>query len=388
MKDKYLKLISKYPTVSTLYQYYGSLINDIANDCIKGQVYILKATQIKNEIERVSSLSPLSLFHPNSGIIVISSNPDYFGRVVYSNSIAQEMLEHSAANLLGLPFSELIPEPYKKYHLLKFRNFLNRRQQTEINTHSNVLYLSKYSGFIIPVKCLMRLDALGTFPCMMITFIKCKNNFQIAMFDETGVILSHSEDFAKRLGHSDARIMGENLYSLLPSIENKYLIPKVLDTGFRIILLKYQYSVRYVQLAVIYRKFEEIYELDATNLSKADTDSDHSELKITETTSKRTRYTHGVTIVTDPNIIYCNLKADSYKISNFENTHRSEVLEISSYASELGEDEEASIHKLRKSKGSSAVSSKSASFEITHKRFIMNAIGKANNLKVVVGIAV
>jgi PAS domain-containing protein len=319
---------------------------------------------------------------------VISCNPDYFGRVVYSNGIAQEMLEYTSANLLGMSFKELIPEPYKKYHLAYFKNFLARREQTEIKTHSNVLYLSNYLGFIIPVKCLMRLDALGTFPCMMITFIKCKHNFQIALFDETGVILSHSEDFPRRLGETDVRIIGQNLYSLLPEIENKFLIPKVLDREFKIILLKYQYDFKYVQLAVIYQNFEEIYELDATNLSKAYTDHGQLEPKVLEMSSKSRNQSRGVKILTDPSIVYYNLKADSHKISNSTDNQNLEELDMLSLSSKVVEDKEPSVSKMRISNESSALSNKSRSFEISHTRFITNVIAKANNLKVVVGIAV
>jgi hypothetical protein len=178
------------------------------------------------------------------------------------------------------------------------------------------------------------------------------------------------------------------LYSLLPEIENKFLIPKVLDREFKIILLKYQYDFKYVQLAVIYQNFEEIYELDATNLSKAYTDHGQLEPKVLEMSSKSRNQSRGVKILTDPSIVYYNLKADSHKISNSTDNQNLEELDMVSLSSKVVEDKEPSPSNKRISNESSALSNKSRSFEISHTRFITNVIAKANNLKVVVGIAV
>lgn len=374
----YSRLIERYPTIPSSYENYGTLLSWIYNEQSSYIGYLHNAKFLKNEYIETSRMDDLSLFHPNTGVMVISCNPKIFGRVVYCNEAVCELLKYSYSNLIGSSFTDLIPEPYRNQHGNLMQSALNTIDSTKISTHSSMLYLLDFFQFILPVKCLMRFDANNNFPCCLITISKCSNNFELALINDYGHIISHSKEFSRYINIKDKALFGHNLYTYIPRLKGTHLNPIRLLNSRKAIHMIHAFAQEFLHTVFIYTHKEDLAEIDLTKVCKYSTKAklkDNKDLELSDIVEydeslEESRYFEG-------SITYADSNSSRYI------THREKEEELPFQPIKF-----VDLPMHFGSTNTTSLKSKSGIFEVRNKSFIISISQKVNYLKIYTGISV
>lgn len=373
----YNRLIEKYPTRHCLYQHYGTLLSSICNDTFKYNEYLQKSEFLRSEFKKSSQLDSLNLFHPNAGIIIVSCHPNIFGKIVYVNEEALNILEFDYQNLLGSAFTDLIPDVFKNYHTLFMQNLINERERTSVEAHPKILFYMTSQHYIVPVYCKIRLDAYGNYPCYIVSISKLQHPLQLALINPIGTIMAHSKDFGVNLGIREKYINHDNIFHRIPGMNRSTTHLRLFLYELRVV--RGLFRNQEINLAVMYMKPDQLPDylrmiiygnaLHMSGIIKA------------PILPKRVKTKNSVRIVELSHTIDEESKHDQPKNSNtIEDFDRFYEMKNSKVSTEFGP----------KSTLSHSISSKSksSSFEIRNRQFIENFLKNIKSLKIAIGISV
>lgn len=374
----YSKLIERFPTIPASYENYGTLLSWIYNDSLNYLAYLHNAKFLKNEFTNTSRVDVLSLFHPNTGVMVISCNPKIFGRIVFCNESACDILKSSFSDLIGSSFLDLIPENYRQNHTSLLQDLLESRSCTQIFSHSSMIYLLDSSQFLVPVKCLMRFDASGNFPCCLISFSGCIQSFEVALIDDYGHIQSNSRNFCRYISICNRFLQGHNIYSFIPRLRETHLQPIRLHNSKKVILMTHAFRSEYLNIVYAYTYKEDLEEIDLSRVCKYSTKYNIEESKGVqledlvelEASMDESKFFEG-------SITHGDTSNSSRFISHFEKgTDQFKVIQSIGLPMHFGSANNASFK------------SKSGSFEVKNKGFMIDIKKNVNRLKILIGISV
>jgi PAS domain-containing protein len=374
----YCKLIERFPTIPASYENYGTLLSLIHNDSSNYLAYLHNAKFLKNEFTNTSRVDALSLFHPNTGVIVIACNPKIFGRIVFCNESACDILKSSLPYIIGSSFLDLIPEKYRQNHTSLLQDLLESRKCTRIFSHSTMIYLLDSSQFLVPVKCLMRLDASGNFPCCLISFTGCTNSFEVALIDDYGHIQSNSRNFGHYISKRNRILQGRNIYTFVPRLRETHLQPIRLCNSKKVILMTHAFRSDYLNIVYAYTDKEDLEEIDLSRVCKYSTKYSIEEGK-------------GVQI---EDLIEIEASMDESKFFEASITH-GDTSNSSKfvYHMEKGTDQFKAVQSIGLpmqfgSANNASFKSKSGTFEVKNKGFMTDIKKNVNRLKIVIGLLV
>jgi hypothetical protein len=373
----YNTLIEKYPTRYCLYQHYGTLLSSICNDTFKYNEYLQKSEFLRNDFKKASNMDSLNLFHPNTGIIVVSCHPNIFGNIVYVNEEALNILEFDYQNLLGSTFTDLIPDVFKNHHTLFMKNLLNERESTSVEAHSKILFYMTSQHHIVPVYCKIRLDAYGNYPCYVVAMSKFQHPLQVSLIDSNGTIIEHSNDFGVNLGIREKSIHHENIFDLIPSMNRNTNHVRLFLYEMRI--LKGIFRNQEIYLAVLYMKIDDLPDYlrmlmfgNATHLDGIIKESILPKRAKTKNSVRIAEFNHN----SDEESKY-DTPQDAHSIQDFDRLY---AMKNSKVGSEFGP-KTTSSHSI-------SSKSKSSTFEIRNRQFIDNFLKNIKSLKIAIGISV
>jgi hypothetical protein len=362
----YCKLIERFPTIPASYENYGTLLSWIHNDSSNYLAYLHNAKFLKNE------------FHPNTGVIVISCNPKIFGRIIFCNESACDILKSSLPDIIGSSFLDLIPENYRQNHTSLLKDLLESRKYTQIFSHSTMIYLLDSSQFLVPVKCLMRFDASGNFPCCLISFSGCTNSFELALIDDYGHIQSNSRNFCHYISKRNRFLQGHNIYTFIPRLRETHLQPIRLCNSKKVILMTHAFRSNYLNIVYAYTDKEDLEEIDLSRVCKYSTKYSIEESK-------------GVQI---EDLVELEASMDESKFFEGSITH-GDTSNSSKFVlnMEKGSDQFKVVQSIGLpmhfgSANNTSFKSKSGSFEVKNKGFITDIKNNVNRLKIVIGLFV
>jgi hypothetical protein len=335
--------------------------------------------QIRDEYS-INTSNTLNLFHPNVGIFIITCHPNYFGEVVFANPVMLEMLDYTNYSFIGYSIGDLIPDPFAKAHSELLRNFIIKRTTTEVDVHNSVLFLKDSKNYLIPATVKMRLDAYGSYPCLISTATEYIRDIHIAVLDEESVIQSHTKKFAKNF-EMDFNLQGFNIFSICPNLENKFFKPAKLKNGRNVIMIHYEMKERVMNMVLVYRSLNDLLDLEF--------------MRITEFMQTRSNSPH---IINSPILeeLYDNKRMvkiqDAPDVILIRKDTDNKVSRKQSLTFDIDTDPEpASKSESKLEHGSSlgtSLKSKSASFEQLNMNFMVNVRKSIKNLRLCAGLAV
>lgn len=374
----YTTLIERYPTRYCLYQHYGTLLSCICNDTFKYNEYLQKSEFLKNDFIKSTHLDTLNLFHPNVGILLVSCHPAIFGRIVYVNEEALNILEYNYTNLLGSAFTDLIPDYFKTFHTQYMHKVLNDKEMTHIDIHPGILYYLTSQNLIVPVNCRIRIDAYGNYPCFLVTISRCLNPIHVALIDPNGTILSHSKNFGSYINSKEKYLMQDNIYELVPKLTNNSECVSLYIYEIRVV--KNIFHNHEIDLVILYIKSDDLPAFFKTLLYGDRVDLESETKKVFPPIKSRSKNT---VRIDESNKIDDDSKMERSKGSN-TNEEFDRLYEMNHIASKQTHDfqEKTTIS------ASNSFKSKSTSFEVRNKLFLEHFRQNIKSLKIVIGISV
>jgi hypothetical protein len=258
LRKSYLSLVKTYPKIPYINDLLGSLIVDICNNPSKGYKFMQRAAFQREDTLRIVGTNKLSFFNPEAGVIVVSCDPNYFARVVYANSQAIDILGYSHKVLIGSSLTNLIPYPYSEIHCMNIKRFMINRNINSIEIHPKVLFFTNSDIRMVPVLCNIQVDVLGSHPCFLVSFLRYEKSPNMALINDDGVILSHTECFNTHIEERSENLIGFNLYSIFPVLKDRFFKPFSLLNDRNIIIVRLPVGHHTLNIAIIYKFFTEV----------------------------------------------------------------------------------------------------------------------------------
>lgn len=212
----YSTLRSDFPNNTLVKELYGGFLNDISNSIDKGSALLNKAESERRIFQQNLKTDQLDYFDDYNGIMIVSGDPNNLGRIVYTNIEAAEILGYSPSALKDLTIDVVIPQPYARTHLKLMRGFLANCSSAELN-HPRIIFFINKCKFLVQCYSLMKCSALLTHPCFIILLRQMPSSSQIAMLNDQGVILSHTELFPMFLGNLESVLTGYSIEKFVPN---------------------------------------------------------------------------------------------------------------------------------------------------------------------------
>ena len=218
LKVEFKQLVKNFPIGSESYQLYGSFLIDVLGKREEGDKWLSKAdlvVQQQLKMQEKEDSETVSFFDPGAGVVLADTGKDNFGGIVFMSPKAAEHLEVDIKSLQMYKLNHLIPPPFSNTHMKNLRNFVDHTVGAAI-VHPDQVPLHCSSGFIVFSAVKMCLTSNGTAPIIALAFKPLKSLKEGAVLSEEGVVLAHTENFAKFCGCPETHIEGVDLYKLRP----------------------------------------------------------------------------------------------------------------------------------------------------------------------------
>ena len=192
VSEKYNDFIYKYP------EYFGSLTNypEFVRRIIGNTT---KANLLQSQQDYMRNRTIDTNFSGNFGILLISAEYKDTGTILFANQTAIDLLGAHSGHLMGSLIMDYIPKPYNRNHNVYMLRYLMTCTDVHLHFPEEFILLNE-RGFLIEVYmnvCLASFDHRNMY---VLRFKKRERRREIAVIDEYGNILAHSELFGFYVG--------------------------------------------------------------------------------------------------------------------------------------------------------------------------------------------
>ena len=204
VSDQYEKMLILYPKSTIILDLYISFLKNILNQTNKAIELLEKKNGLLTS-NQVANLKSISYFDEDNGLIIISGATESFAIITYANATIEKILRQPAHTIVGNSISSYVPYPFNVGHNKNMHRFLISCCNAEIKLPLG-LFLQTHIGFLVECFIQIRCTALDSFPFFLVLMKERVTTREIAIIDNEGIIINHSEKFPK--------ILGENTHSL------------------------------------------------------------------------------------------------------------------------------------------------------------------------------
>lgn len=212
---KYSKILNSYPKNKIACSLYFSFLTTVLAEAERNKtVEMLKAGLSLQEKHRICS-SLRDLFTSDHGIIIVSAALKNFAKILYVNEDATVILGRNKSEIIGQSIDDYIPRPVKAFHSSMMKTFIEAGKSVNIVKPFN-LFMLDCAGFLLDCNVVIRLTTLNDSPVFLISFGEKPCCKELAIVDDNGKILAHSQNLKRSLNATSERLEDEFVDVLLP----------------------------------------------------------------------------------------------------------------------------------------------------------------------------
>ena len=185
LDKKYNNVISSFPEhFSQLVSYPDFVCRIVGNKS--------KSEFIQSQQQHLNSELSKSQKSQEFGVLIISADEQDLGTILYSNSIALQILDADEDSVLGSLITEYIPEPYRSKHTKYLGNYAKNCKSVFLDFPS-AFFLLTHKKFLIEIYMSICICGMNDKHFYYFKFRRLIKDREIALLDSSGSILAHSE---------------------------------------------------------------------------------------------------------------------------------------------------------------------------------------------------
>lgn len=211
VKNQYEYILYNYPESQEVYQLYCSFLSTVLDDKAKENIisllqsrFALKQSQVK------SSMKNFSCFGQGHGVIIICASDYNFSKIIFLNEKASEIFGCDRGAIIGSDINNFIP--VVSNHCEYMRKFVEDFRKVNIKMPFNSFFLDT-QGFLKDCNLIIKLTSLHNSPVFLVSLVERLRKREIAILDNEGRILAHSQKLNDLFG---MELKGKLLEDLLP----------------------------------------------------------------------------------------------------------------------------------------------------------------------------
>ena len=212
LKFQYKELLKTNKRSKELNTLYGTFLTELFNKPEIGKQFI--ASDLSQSKQQGSSAN-LSLFNSQNCVIIACCNQNKPCKVTYANTKAFETLGYTYKEITGINLSKLAPPRTGLFDNAMIQNTVQKTMQTEIIFEKLSLMKHK-KGHLIAIQLKISFEALDGEPFLLISFRKHDFDQEVALMDNSGLILGHTERFTKELRIKEDFCKGFYIFNVVP----------------------------------------------------------------------------------------------------------------------------------------------------------------------------
>ncbi|CAG9311183.1 unnamed protein product [Blepharisma stoltei] len=253
---KYSQLITKFPNSKSILSLYYSYCRDIIYNAEKSTFLETKLRSIDKELTNFlgDSSKKFSLFNENAGILIISNEDSNFGEILYADQKSAEFLNLQLGSIKNDNISNFIHPYYKEKLKEDLKQFIKYSSSSEMDLTKG-FFLTKNAHNLLQLEGKILLTSINGLLVAILAFKPKNVKQEIALLNEEGEIICHSNNFPRYVGKSEG-LIGFDLKNLFYNSEDFRL---QLNTPYHLSSLKiflmlsysefYKIKIPYVVLA-------------------------------------------------------------------------------------------------------------------------------------------
>ena len=237
-QKNYSKLFKIAPNSKMVLELYGSFLLDIMQDREKGTKLINREHDVSMRCKTLKK--KFKNYINENPIFITSGNEENFGKIIYANTKALDILEQTEESILDCNLFHFVPDVFQKLHKFHLKYFINHCTSTLIVC--NAFNFLNVNGFL--VECNLNIECVaynGLINFVCVLEYLCTNHRQTVLIDSKGMILLHSKNFPKLFGIDAASVQGDILSQYLTTVDytalSTYKVHKVSinthESGFK-----------------------------------------------------------------------------------------------------------------------------------------------------------
>ncbi|CAG9311177.1 unnamed protein product [Blepharisma stoltei] len=224
LNNQYSELTTKFLDSKEILALHASYAKDVLYDFEKSNL-------LENKLRGLSAINfdskKFSYFRYSNGILVISGDENNFGKIIFSNLKAAEIMKSSIINIEGSNIMNFIHAYYSEKIKEEVKWAIHFSSSSEID-------LSKGFFLNIPgmhlIECIGKatLTSIDNCAVIILNFQRRNARREAALTSENGEILCYSENFPKFARKFNDNLQGCNIKNLFPGVginDVKFFIP-------------------------------------------------------------------------------------------------------------------------------------------------------------------
>ncbi|CAG9311145.1 unnamed protein product [Blepharisma stoltei] len=255
LNTKYNQLITEFPNSKSLLSLYHSYCRDIIYNAEKSFFLEAKLRSIDKDLTNfLGDSKEFSLFNENIGILIISNEDSNFGEILYAEQKSAEYLKLPLGSIKNDNISNFIHPYYKEKFKEDSKRFIQYSSSSEIDLTKG-FFLAKDAQDLLQLEGKMLLTSINGQLVAILVFKPKNVKNEIALLNEEGEIICHSNNFPKSVGKSEGLVGFElkNLFSNSEDFKLQLNTPYYLSNLNRFLMLSYsefyKFKIPYVVLA-------------------------------------------------------------------------------------------------------------------------------------------
>lgn len=216
--EGYRELKQRFPTDPFVLESYGSYLSDLFHESdasdLKTRGLVERNRRKKAHINVIESYSS-----EDTGVMIVSCHKDLFGKIVYVNGQMSGVLGGKILDIVGKDLDDFIPPPYNFNHNLKLQSFLHHGEAKEISRSH--LYLTSLTHFSVEVTFRFRPTVVAGVPYFLVAARQKPKTREFAMYGDNGEVTSHSQGLPAKLGLERKWIVGDQIETLFPGLNER-----------------------------------------------------------------------------------------------------------------------------------------------------------------------
>ncbi|CAG9311192.1 unnamed protein product [Blepharisma stoltei] len=221
LNNQYKRLLEEFSDSQECLTLYTSYTKDIIYDYEKSNLLEIKLKGLYNTNYANPESTKCSFLNNSRGILIISGEPDNFGRILFSNPRAAEIMKTSVDNIKNF-IHQYYYESFKK----EAQRLIHYGSNSEID-FSKGFFLNIPGKYLIECRGKAIITAIDCSFAFILNFETKNTKHQTVLLTETGEILCYSEHFHEFVGKYNKNLIGYNIKDLFAEAKisgNKWIL--------------------------------------------------------------------------------------------------------------------------------------------------------------------
>ncbi|CAG9311189.1 unnamed protein product [Blepharisma stoltei] len=218
LNNQYKQLIVEFLDSREGLMLYTTYAKDVVYDYEKSNLLEIKLRGLTGQSTSNSDLKRFSFLNDSSGILIISGEPDDFGRVLFSNPKSAEILKTSIGSLEESNIIDFFHNYYYDSLKEEMKWLIHYGSSSEIDLGKG-FFLNIPGKYLLSCTGKAVITSIGNNLAFILNFQLKQIKREFALLSETGEILCCSEYFSHLIEKSNENLIGYNIKDLFSDAE-------------------------------------------------------------------------------------------------------------------------------------------------------------------------